>query len=554
MEILRDHKKVIILLIALVIIVSLSLLLSTINESKAEETYRGVVHHKCTFSYTDQVENRVVDNCYSRIDGVLEASEGNLPISSKEGVILDHVNPSITIKELNASRVWKSKVISPSIPQERYDNVGEPSFASNGTLVFYAGNHYAAKSVAGKDWKYVDPYFDFKGVEVEESNSTDSNFSRLVTPIFKADQHVEYDPIRKMYVWIRQGEQILSGGSLSNIDRLAISRDLHRWVVYDLISIDVLSEARIIRAVFDYPDTVLTSRYLYLTTSVSDNEQSQYGLIFRISLDDLSNSLDQPVANIPDINYEVVLDRDVETVTPVDGASNPMYFGSHLPNNSSVMKLYSWFNDSPTLNSTKVTILPWNAIKNSMICNSNPEMWWCNANTSSRIRSAWVLGNSINFLWNAVTSYNRGVSWLSYIDSATFYVNESMSYERKYHIADQNTSWAFGSAFPNKQGDLGVGAFYVNARTADSLFNPYMNFAFGVFNSTMNKWEMMPILNSSARLPVINEEGNNDYNIGDFLTTRSHIGNDTYSWDVGSYIIVGSNYYNIEPYYIMIRK
>ena len=185
-----------------------------------------------------------------------------------------------------------------------------------------------------------------------------------MTPIFKADQHVEYDPIRKMYLWVRQSEQVFIGGGVSNIDRLAISRDLDHWAVYDLISIRILNQAGIIEPVFDYPDTVLTDRYLYLTTSVYSDDNAKYGLIFRLSLDELSNSLDRLADNTTAVNFEAKLDRDVETVAPIDGASDPMYFGNHLRNNNAIMKIYRWFNDSPSLNSTEVAITPWNGIKN----------------------------------------------------------------------------------------------------------------------------------------------------------------------------------------------
>lgn len=162
--------------------------------------------------------------------------------------------------------------------------------------------------------------------------------------------------------------------------------------------------------------------------------------------------------------------------------------------------------------------------------------------------------NSINFQWNALVSHDGGSSWVPYIDSATFHVNDSMRYERKYHLADQSTPWMFGAVSPDEQGFLGVGAFYVDTRYSDSLSSPYINYAFGVFNNTEDKWEMMPILNSSAPLPVRDEEGDPDYNIGDFLTTKVHVGgNNTYSWDAGGYVIVGPNYNNTEPYYLMIK-
>jgi hypothetical protein len=77
-----------------------------------------------------------------------------------------------------------------------------------------------------------------------------------VETLFTADQHVEYDPIREMYLWVRQGEQVRIGGGLSNIDRLAVSRDLDRWVALDLISVDILNQAGIIEGSFDYPNSI----------------------------------------------------------------------------------------------------------------------------------------------------------------------------------------------------------------------------------------------------------------------------------------------------------
>jgi hypothetical protein len=545
-------------LIIIFSVVSLSFL--SVKEAKALEQYQGIATANCTFSYMDQIDDNFLSDCYyPGLDNVERTSEGNLPVSVKEELVLDPISASVVMHPLDKSRFWKSEVDSSTIPQERYDNVAEPSFASNGTLVFYTGNHFAARSVVDGDWEYIDPDFDFKGM-IEPANLTASSAAALeVETLFKADQHVEYDPIREMYLWVRQGEQVTIGGGLSNIDRLAVSRDLDRWVAFDLVSVHVLNQAEgIIEGSFDYPDTVLTNRYLYLTTSVHTRDNAQYGLVFRFPLDELSNLLDETGENTTDINYEFFIDRTVKTITPVDGASNPMYFGSHLPDNTTKMKIYTWFDDSPPLNPAEVEITPWNSIKNKAVCDQDQysEAWWCKANTSSRIRSAWMSDNSINFQWNAVASHDGGVSWVPYIDSATFHVDDSMRYERKYHLADPNNPWMFGAVSPNKDGDLGVGALYVDTETADSLEKPYINFAFGVYNDIKNKWEMMPVLNSSFQLPVIDEEGGiDDYNIGDFLTTRAHAGDDcAYSWDTSGYIIVGPNSYNIEPYYIMVKN
>ena len=73
-----------------------------------------------------------------------------------------------------------------------------------------------------------------------------------------------------------------------------------------------------------------SQKYLYLTTTVYDTgEHKKYGLILRIPLDDLSYSFSNSSAKF---SYDVILDRDVESITPVKGSSDPMYFGAQLPN------------------------------------------------------------------------------------------------------------------------------------------------------------------------------------------------------------------------------
>jgi hypothetical protein len=45
-----------------------------------------------------------------------------------------------------------------------------------------------------------------------------------------------------------------------------------------------------------------------------------------------------------------------------------------------------------------------------------------------------------------------------------------------------------------------------------------------------------------------------DFNFGDFITIRKHLmENDGYLWDLGAYVIVGKNYYDVDPYFIMIK-
>ena len=106
----------------------------------------------------------------------------------------------------------------------------------------------------------------------------------------------------------------------------------------------------------------------------------------------------------------------------------------------------------------------------------------------------------------------------------------------------------------SNRGNLGVIAFYYNVNNAESHLHPYLTLAFGQYNTTNNKWEMMPIVNSSASLPVKSKDGNDDYNIGDFLTIKDHKGRDQkYQWDMSGYVIVGGNYFDTNWYFLMVR-
>src|SRR2546425_11491533 len=65
--------------------------------------------------------------------------------------------------------------------------VDEPSVANKGPIVFYTGNHYAARSSdGGFSWSSVDPFGDMSD--------------------FCCDQDVIYVPSRSLFIWERMGD------------------------------------------------------------------------------------------------------------------------------------------------------------------------------------------------------------------------------------------------------------------------------------------------------------------------------------------------------------
>ena len=61
-----------------------------------------------------------------------------------------------------------------------------------------------------------------------------------------------------------------------------------------------------------------------------------------------------------------------------------------------------------------------------------------------------------------------------------------MAYERKYYLADRSKGWVFGAATPDSKNRLGMIAFYDTNST-----HPAFNLAFGTFNHSSHKWDVI---------------------------------------------------------------
>ena len=202
-------ERLVLLTITFIALLFISILFC-VNASnvKAIQNFTEITKPQCKFSYNQSQNDPLLQLCFEPITQIgNEISEHNVPMLSNQSVITDSVTPTINMHNFNSSKIWKPKVSFPLADHANFDNVGEPSFASNGTLVFYAGNHYTARSIIGKNWEYVDPNFDFKGIE--GFNQTSSSNSTVVPgktiSIFKADQHINLILIVKcIYGYVRE--------------------------------------------------------------------------------------------------------------------------------------------------------------------------------------------------------------------------------------------------------------------------------------------------------------------------------------------------------------
>jgi len=463
------------------------------------------------------------------------SGSGGLSIGSNQGPFgnVSNITPSHNFN------TEKHKING--LPKYRTSLVGETSVASNDNLVFLTGNWYAASSNdGGNTWSYWNISKDFNDV--------------------CCDQKVIFDKKHKLFLWYRQGDS--DPNTNENIVRVSVSRNLDNWSNYDINSSSINPSLK--GYWFDYPEMALTDKYLYITTNAYGINQSS--VVMRFSLDDINNN------NFILNDYLIV--PNVHTITPVQGANNTMYFGTHLTNE--ILRIYKWADTDPST-SIKVydkKIPPWYVLNKGVgkcgivtetITFSQISGNWCQR-ADSRITGGWMSGNTIGFFWNAdagsKTQHGATFTW-PYINAATFNIDNNMSYVGRPYIWNPNFPWLYAYPSPQPDGKVGVIAYYGTNITIPGV-------AFGVRNSPNESiaWNMTSIANSDSSVntePSCGDIGhinpqickfpdlvNDIYKWGDYITIRAH--NNT-SWDASAYILEGGGTRNnVAPYYIVISS
>jgi hypothetical protein len=88
-----------------------------------------------------------------------------------------------------------------------------------------------------------------------------------------------------------------------------------------------------------------------------------------------------------------------------------MYWGSH--NSTSSLRVYSWAENSNTINWNDVSIGSWNRTTPYQCAGPDGLNWCARALSTSgytndgRIETGWVAGGVIGFMWNASQVYRR---------------------------------------------------------------------------------------------------------------------------------------------------
>ncbi len=392
-----------------------------------------------------------------------------------------------------------------------FDTRNEPSAANNGQLIFYAGNWYAARSVdAGNTWKF------------------DSE------PIKATDQKVLYDKNHHIFIWYQQLMRDDFGGNKVLIN---ISPDALNWRTYVADSSKIFGP-QWKHKMIDYPHLALTKKYLYLATNIINPEFNfnnfNRTFILRIPLNDLANGSDP--------SFDYYYSEKVFGFTPVQGATDTMYWAAHISNDR--MAIYKWNDSDP---STKVVkfekaIPAWQPNGLSYTCPTNDNNY-C-GNSDDRITAGWISNGTIGFMWNV----DKGgqFPW-PYINSAQFRTYD-MNYTGRPLIWSKDFAYQYADVSPDSKGDLGLVTTFGGNKT-----NPSIAVAIIKPGETIPPWPINPVVFGGKPAPFTNLWG-------DFLSIQPYKSDDININNPAQFIATGfteagkGNQIHVEPRLLEIGK
>lgn len=423
-----------------------------------------------------------------------------------------------------------------SIPTNTTFLVGEPSTASDRKIVFYTGNLYSARSLDdGENWQYIEPREDFPTC---------------------CDQDVIFDPKHGLFIWSRQSHK--NDTTSENVLRLAVSKNTSTWATYDIKPAFLNPSWKGIW--LDNPILALGDKFLYITANLYPINASENSLatamIIRISLDDLSHF--QPAS------FSFYASPKKFFFTPVQGASDTMYWATHISNE--IMRIYEWKESDTwqTVSWKDVSIPSWSQLlQNNSECGVQPlgggprSGNWC-GHADSRISAGWIIGDKLGFFWNAAgrTQTSLGTSFpYPYVNAAVFDLSNNTNYLGRPYIWNSKYPILYAHASPNRIGELGIMVYY-----GDGIrIKPSLSFAI-LDHNYLNEsvpWNSKALVSSthSPRVEIFREGGEVifSYEWGDYIRVRPHYGSG-FLWSASGYVLEGgSTDENVKPYYFKIR-
>lgn len=322
--------------------------------------------------------------------------------------------------------VLNSELAQPA-SQHTASNVGEPSCAIKGNVVFYTGNWYAAISTdGGTTFGFIDP--------TSTQKPTDP-----AGCVFCCDQVAHYIPQIDTFVWLLQyGPQ-----SGDNIQRLgfASAADLAagnlRFRFFDLTT----AILGVPGAFMDFPDIAIGANSLYVTTNVFTPGKVQ-SAVFRIPLAGIAGG-----AFSTDVHLSP---PSLDSFRVAQNCGTTAYFAAHK--DTSTLEVFAWPEGQKTPTSTSVPVARWIGGNNGYRSRTPDGRRWLDR-ADPRITGATMVGKEVWFAWGVDRNSNHRPQpfiQIARIDTTTMALLENIN------VFDPDSATCYGALSANAKNEVGI--------------------------------------------------------------------------------------------------
>jgi hypothetical protein len=304
-------------------------------------------------------------------------------------------------------------------------NVGEPSTAINGNVVFYTGNWYAAfSSDGGKTFRYLDP-----------NNMAQPGDGDAVT--FCCDQVVNYISSIDTFVWLLQYGPTTG----DNIQRLAFAKTADvvagKWRIFD-----ITPAALEVRGAFlDFPDLAVGSNFLYMTTNIFPQGNTAGSAVVRIPLASIGSG--NPTA-------EKFVSMNLQSFRVVQNCADVAYFAAHK--DTSTLTVYSWPENQAQPTPKDVEVARWIGGTGGFFSRLPDGRRWLDR-ADPRITGATMAGNDLWFAWGVDANSNHRPQpfvQIARIDSTDFTKVDNIN------LFDSDSAICYAGLSTNAANEVGV--------------------------------------------------------------------------------------------------
>jgi hypothetical protein len=310
--------------------------------------------------------------------------------------------------------------------QELASNVGEPSVAVNGDVVFYTGNWYAARSIdGGRSFEYPDPFKAFPDPP---------NLG------FCCDQVVNYIASIDTFVWLLQYGPT-SGPQADNIQRLAFATTdevkAGQWHLFDITT----KALNVPGQFLDFPDIAVGANSLYVTTNIfTPNGNSAGAAVVRIPIDSIKQG---------QVTARPFVSSSLNSFRVAQNCGSTAFFATHQ--DTSTLNVFTWDERQAAPVSHLVEVARW--ISGSGYPSRTPDgrSWLDRADP--RITGATLAGSDLYFAWAVNAGSNRRPQ--PFIQIAKIDAN-NLTLLENINVYDPDSATCYGALSSNADGEVGI--------------------------------------------------------------------------------------------------